>query len=99
MSTAYHPQTDGQMERLNQELEVYVQIFCTNLPNSWNSMLPIAEFAHNSCTHKELKQSPFHLIYGIKPIALPKLIHRMNELTDEVRLITIKIAREQSLAY
>src|SRR5258705_12695854 len=61
MSTTYHPQTDGQMECLNQELEVYLQIFCANLLNSWNSMLPIAEFVHNSCTHEELKQSPFHL--------------------------------------
>src|SRR5258705_2471254 len=98
MSTAYHPQMDGQMERLNQELEVYLQIFCANLPNSWNSMLPIAEFTHNSHTHEELKQSPFHLIYGTEPIALPKVIHRTNAPTAECRLIALEIAREEALA-
>src|SRR5258705_13570119 len=98
MSTTYHPQTDGQIECLNQELEVYLQIFCANLLNSWNSMLPIAEFTHNSCTHEELKQSLFHLIYGTEPIALPKVIHRTNTPTAEGRLIMLKIAREEALA-
>src|SRR5258705_1499195 len=98
MSTAYHPQTDGQTECLNQELEVYLQIFCANLPNSWNSMLPIAEFTHNSCTHEELKQSPFHLIYGTEPVALPKVILRTNAPTVEGHLIALKIAREEALA-
>src|SRR5258708_16239381 len=98
MSTTYHLQTDGQTERLNQELEVYLQIFCANLLNSWNAMLPIAEFTHNSCMHEELKQSPFHLIYGTEPIALPKVIHRMNAPTAEGRIIALKIAREEALA-
>src|SRR5258708_21716499 len=61
-------------------------------------MLPIAEFAHNSRTHEELKQSPFHLIYRIEPIALPKVIHRTNTPTAEGHLIMLKIAREEALA-
>ena len=40
MSTAFHPQTDGQMECYNAELEAYLQIFCAYEPNSWNKMLP-----------------------------------------------------------
>ena len=47
LSTAFHPQTDRQMECYNQELEVYLQIFCANKPDTWNKMLPIAEFTHN----------------------------------------------------
>src|SRR5258705_13640050 len=61
-------------------------------------MLPIAEFMHNSHTHEEMKQSPFHLIYGTEPIALPKVIHRTNTPTAEGCLITLKIAREEALA-
>jgi hypothetical protein len=48
MSTAYHPQTDGETERVNQELETYLRIFCVNEPHSWKNMLPLAEFAHNN---------------------------------------------------
>ena len=59
MSTAFHPQTDGQTEHLNQELEVYLCIFCANKPHTWNSLLPIAEFAHNQHTHEALKQTLF----------------------------------------
>src|SRR5258708_25684425 len=61
-------------------------------------MLPIAEFMHNSCMHEELKQSPFHLIYGTEPIALPKVIHRTSTPTTEGCLIVLKIAREEALA-
>ena len=71
MSTAFHPQTDGQMEHLNQELEVYLHIFCTNESHTWNNLLPIAEFAHNQHTHEALKQMPFYLMYGVNPVALP----------------------------
>ena len=47
LSTAYHPQTDGETERVNQELEVYLRIFCQNDPFSWADHLPTAEFTHN----------------------------------------------------
>ena len=56
MSTPFHPQADGQTECLNQELEVYLHIFCTNEPHTWNSLLPIAEFAHNQHTHMRLQK-------------------------------------------
>ena len=71
MNTAFHPQTDGQTERYNVELEAYLRIFCAYEPNSWNKMLPTAQFAHNSRTHEALKQSPFQLMYGTTPVALP----------------------------
>ena len=67
MSTALHPQTDEQTERYNAELEAYLRIFCAYEPNSWNEMLPTAQFAHNSRTHEALKQSPFQLMYGTTP--------------------------------
>ena len=67
MSTAFHPQTDGQTERYNAKLEAYLRIFCAYEPNSWNKMLPTAQFAHNSRTHEALKQSLFQLMYGTTP--------------------------------
>ena len=74
LSTTFHPQMDGQMEQLNQELEVYLCIFCANELHSWSKVLPIAEFAHNQCAHEELKQTLFQLMYGTNPVALPLAI-------------------------
>ena len=48
LSTAYHPQTDGQTERTNQEVETYLHIFCANNPHQWSKFLTAAEFQHNS---------------------------------------------------
>ena len=64
LSTAYHPQTDGQTERTNQELETYLRIFCTNNPTKWTQFLSSAEFHHNSAPHSSTKTSPFSLLYG-----------------------------------
>ena len=43
-STAYHPQSDGQTERVNQELEQYLWIFCSKQQDNWDKLLPDAEF-------------------------------------------------------
>ncbi len=80
MST-FHPQTDRQMEQYNTELEAYLQIFCAYELDTWNKMLPIAQFAHNSCTHEVLKQSPFQLMYGTSPVALPLVSNKTNTPT------------------
>jgi hypothetical protein len=48
ISTAYHPRTDGQTERMNQWVENYLCTFVTGRQNDWSKLLPMAEFAHNS---------------------------------------------------
>ena len=73
LSTAYHPQTDGQTERANQELETYLCIFCTNNPSSWAQFLSSAEFHHNSAPHSFTKKSPISLLYGFEPRSYPSL--------------------------
>jgi hypothetical protein len=98
MSTAFHPQTDGQTERMNQELEVYLRIFCTNDPHAWSKILPIAEFAHNQRTHEELKQTPFHLMYGTDPVALPLAVENTTVPAATERLTSLNKAREEALA-
>ena len=73
LSSAYHPQTDGETERVNQELETYLRIFVANKPEEWATLLPMAEFAHNSATHSITQKTPFSLMMGYKPHAYPAL--------------------------
>ena len=98
MSTAFHPQTDGQTERYNAVLEVYLRIFCAYEPDKWNKILPIAQFAHNSRTHEELKQSPFYLMYGSTPVALPQVTEQSATPVADERIRSLIKAREEALA-
>jgi len=59
LSSAYHPQTDGQTERVNQDLETYIQMFCTHRQDDWAKWLHMAEFAYNNKEHSTIKMSPF----------------------------------------
>ena len=73
LSTAYHPQTDGQTEQANQEIETYLRIFCTNNPQKWSELLTTAEFHHNSAPHSSTKVFPFSLMMGFEPRSYPPL--------------------------
>ena len=61
------------MERVNQELETYLRLFTSNKPREWSSMLPMAEFAHNSVTHLVTQKTTFSLTMGYEPCAYPPL--------------------------
>ena len=98
MSTAYHPQTDGETERVNQELEIYLRMFCTNEPHKWKSLLPTAEFAHNNRYHDTIKTSPFRLMYGTDPVAIPTASIQMTAPAAEERIHILKKARQEALA-
>jgi transposase InsO family protein len=50
-TTAYHPQANGQMEHINQELEQYLQIFVNEHQDDWDELLPMAEFQYNNHIH------------------------------------------------
>ena len=64
LSTAFHPQTDGQMERMNQELEQYLWFFVEHRQKDWPEWLAAAEFAINNKAHTATKVSPFMANYG-----------------------------------
>jgi len=64
LSIAYHPQTDGQMERTNQELEQYLRMYVNYRQNNWSEWLATAEFAFNNKVHIATKSSPFQVNYG-----------------------------------
>ena len=66
-STAFHPQTDGQMERVNQEIEVYLHAYVDHLQDDWAEWLSTVEFVLNNCEHSATGQTPFFLEYGRHP--------------------------------
>ncbi|SJL13333.1 uncharacterized protein ARMOST_16773 [Armillaria ostoyae] len=70
-STAFHPQTDGQTERVNQEVEKYLRIFINYHQSDWADWLPLAEFAHNNRAHSATGKSPFMILYGRNPRIMP----------------------------
>jgi transposase InsO family protein len=48
LTMAYHPQTDGATERVNQEIEAYLSIYCSAHPTEWKNSLSMLEFTHNN---------------------------------------------------
>ncbi|PHJ17393.1 retrotransposon nucleocapsid related [Cystoisospora suis] len=67
MSTAYHPQTDGQAERTNQTIEQMLRCAILGDDSKWADLLPLLEFAYNSSVHTSTKATPFELLYGFTP--------------------------------
>ncbi|MBW0584541.1 hypothetical protein O181_124256 [Austropuccinia psidii MF-1] len=67
LSTAFHPETDGQTERVNQILETYLRRYVTYHQDDWYTWLPLAESAYNNAEHLSTKKSPFFTIYGRNP--------------------------------
>ena len=67
LSIAYHSQTDGQIERINQKLEQYLRVFIDHRQEQWPDWLGIVEFAYNNKIHIATKISPFKANYGQDP--------------------------------
>ena len=67
LSTAHHPQTDGQTEVMNQEVQQYLYLFCANEQEHWADWLGLAQFAINNQQHLATKFSPFQLTRTYTP--------------------------------
>ena len=67
MSTAYHPETDGQTERANRTLKEMLRSYVNTTGTNWDSLLTPLEFAYNNSQQASTKQSPFYLSTGIHP--------------------------------
>ncbi|KAG0154528.1 hypothetical protein PDIDSM_96 [Penicillium digitatum] len=100
LSTAYHPETDGQTERANAVLEQYLRAYVSYLQDDWSEWLPLAEFTANSHYSESTRVSPFYANYGFhprigfepsQPASHPatrdaeKFATRMQELTEYIR--------------
>lgn len=66
-STAYHPQTDGQSERANQEVEQFIRLFTSHGMDDWSHLLPLTEFMFNNGRNASTGMSPFYANYGYYP--------------------------------
>ncbi|KAJ0918395.1 putative nucleotidyltransferase, Ribonuclease H [Helianthus annuus] len=66
LSTAYHPQTDGQSERTIQTLEDMLRACVIDFGGSWDSHLPLIEFSYNNSFHSIINMAPFEALYGRK---------------------------------
>ncbi|GKD65936.1 putative reverse transcriptase domain-containing protein [Tanacetum coccineum] len=66
MSTAYHPQTDGQSERTIQTLEDMLRACVMDFRKGWDRHLPLVEFSYNNSYHTSIKAAPFEALYGRK---------------------------------
>ena len=79
----YHPQTDGESERVNQEFEQYLCAFYDYRQDDWVKWLPLAEFSHNIKQHSATGRTPFELLHGSNPKAFPEPLHQKQTIGTE----------------
>jgi len=101
--TAYHPQTDSQTERTNQELEQYLRMYVNHRQNNWSEWLATAEFAFNNTVHTATKMSLFKVNYrrelrmGFdikkkrKNEKAEEFVREMKERYEEARAALVKL--------
>ncbi|CDJ35438.1 uncharacterized protein EMH_0026050 [Eimeria mitis] len=68
MSSSYHPQTDGQTERLNRTLEQMLRTYIQTDEKDWERLLPALELAYNTTSHSSTELSPFEVMIGQNPV-------------------------------
>jgi hypothetical protein len=105
MSFAYHPQTDGQTERLNQCLEAFLRCSVHACPKQWHKWLSLAEFWYNTSYQSALQCTPFEVLYGhpLKhfgltdpaQVTVPDLAAWMKDRHQLTKLIQQQLLRAQ----
>ncbi|GKC66846.1 putative reverse transcriptase domain-containing protein [Tanacetum coccineum] len=111
MSTAYHPQTDGQIERTIQTLEDMLHACATDFGKAWVNHFPLVEFSYNNNYHASIKAAPFKALYGQKcrspvcwtkvgeaQILGPELIQETTEKIIQIKQ-RMQAARDRQKSY
>jgi transposase InsO family protein len=112
MSTAYHPQTDGQTEHINHVLEGYLQTFTSQQQDNWDDLLPSGEFHYNNSQHLSTQQTPFMLDTGRNPHmgfesqqphsnleSVNEFVERMAQGIEEAKVALTKAKDEYTMYY
>jgi len=106
LSTAFHPQTDGQTERVNQELKQYLRMFIDHRQEQWLEWLGMAEFTYNNKVHSSTQVSPFKANYGQDPrmgfegrkkgkyMGAEKFMEKIKEIQEEVKVALKKTQKD-----
>ncbi|GJS89691.1 putative reverse transcriptase domain-containing protein [Tanacetum coccineum] len=111
MSTAYHPQTDGQSERTIQTLKDMLRACVIDFEKGWDRHLPLVEFSYNNSYHTSIKAAPFEALYGRKcrsPICWtevgdaqltgPEIVHETTKKIIKIKK-RIQAARDRQKSY
>ncbi|GKC81134.1 putative reverse transcriptase domain-containing protein [Tanacetum coccineum] len=111
MSTAYHPETDGQSERTIQTLEDMLRACVIDFGKGWERHLPLVEFSYNNSYHASIKAAPFEALYGrkcrspvcwakVRDVQLtgPEIIHETTEKIVQIQQC-LQAARNQQRSY
>ncbi|KAG5725697.1 hypothetical protein E4T56_gene7297 [Termitomyces sp. T112] len=109
---AYYPQSDGQTEHVNQELEQYLCLFCNERQDDWDELLPDTEFQYNNHVHSSTQMSPFfldtgkHPCMGFEPWACPsendsvnKFVNWMRRAQEEAKAALVKAKEDMAQYY
>jgi len=86
LSTAYHPQSDGQTEVMNRFLKQYLRCFVHSQPSTWLRYLSLEEWCYNTSLHSSSGLTPFEVIYGKPPPSIPHYIPGLtnNEVVESL---------------
>ena len=102
-TTAYRPQCDGMVERVNQTLADIIARYVSKDPTKWSDFLPTATFAYNTAVHSSTGYSPFYLMYGREATEPQDMIKpfRNRNMTEPIMIFSqmwydaLEIAREK----
>ena len=105
LSTAYHPQTNGQSERTNQTMEGLLRIFCNCQANDWAEWLPVVQYIINSRPSSTTKKVPYELWMGhiprahqaAKDLKVPNLVERQKALETIREEVALAMQHAQEL--
>lgn len=80
MSSAYHPQSDGQIEVLNRVIEQYLRVFVHRRLGAWGKLLPWVEWPHNTSWNTGTGTTPYEITFGRKPFNFPEYLSSSSNL-------------------
>ncbi|KAD2804662.1 hypothetical protein E3N88_38039 [Mikania micrantha] len=106
MSSAYHPESDGQTEVINRCLQAYLRCFAIDQPKNWALWLPWAEFWYNSTFHASTGTTPFEVVYGHRPPSILQFIpgevrvesvaRELQDRDEALRQLKVHLSNAQS---